>query len=116
MIIRPALFFVRLLSQRQFKRSVVNVSEQIERDRAFGVSNPNTPVWSLERIEPTISEAEEAGLKIMAVNGAAQAAIEAAKNPQLEGQQEPSTPDHAVSGEGVGSGELTSPYPLPPYA
>ena len=28
----------------QFKRSVVNVSEQVERARALGVSNPNTPV------------------------------------------------------------------------
>ena len=68
----------------EFKRSVVNVSEQIERDRALGVSNPNTPVWTRERIEPTIEEAATAGEKIMAVNGATQTAIEAAKNPQLE--------------------------------
>ncbi len=68
----------------QFKRSVVNVSEQVERDRALGVSNPNTPVWTRERIEPTISEAATAGEKIMAVNSAAGTAIEAATNPQLE--------------------------------
>ncbi|MGV2831629.1 hypothetical protein, partial [Myxosarcina sp. GI1(2024)] len=30
----------------QFKRSVVNVSEQVERDRSLGVSSPNTPVWT----------------------------------------------------------------------
>ena len=68
----------------QFKRSVVNVSEQVERDRALGISNPNTPVWTIERIEPTISEAEEAGQKIMAVNSAVGAAIKSATNPQLE--------------------------------
>ncbi len=68
----------------QFKRSVVNVSEQVERARALGVSNPSTPVWTRERIEPSIEEAEEAGEKIMAVNSTSQAAIEAAINPQLE--------------------------------
>ncbi len=68
----------------QFKRSVVNVSEQVERDRALGVSNPNTPVWTRERIEPSIKEAATAGEKIMAVNSAVQMKIEAAKNPQLE--------------------------------
>ena len=49
---------------------MVNVSQQVERDRALGVSNPNTPVWTRERIEPSIEEAAEAGQKIMAVNGA----------------------------------------------
>lgn len=76
----------------QFKRSVVNISEQVERDRALGVSNPNTPVWTRERIEPSIEEAERAGKKIMAVNGATQAVIESAdalanplgQTPQLE--------------------------------
>jgi hypothetical protein len=82
-----------------FKRSVVNVSEQIERDRALGVSNPNTPVWTKERVEPSIEEATKAGDKIMAANGTAEAAtlypcgIEAAKTPQLENKSEPSTPD-----------------------
>ncbi len=84
----------------QFKRSVVNVSEQVERDRALGISNPNTPVWTIERIEPTISEAEEAGKLIMAVNSAVGTAIEAATNPQLESVEplpnqlsSPPTPD-----------------------
>jgi hypothetical protein len=54
----------------QFKRSVINVSEQMERDRALGVSNPNTPIWTRERIEPSIEEAAAAGDKILAVNGA----------------------------------------------
>jgi hypothetical protein len=52
----------------QFKRNVVNVSEQVERDRSLGVINPATPVWSLERIEPSLEEAAAAGEKIMAVN------------------------------------------------
>ena len=77
----------------QFKRSVVNVSEQIERDRTLGVSNPNTPVWTKERVEPSIEEAAAAGDKIMAVNGTAEAAIIAAKTPQLESLSEPSTTD-----------------------
>ncbi|MGK7949641.1 MAG: hypothetical protein AB4368_12825, partial [Xenococcaceae cyanobacterium] len=60
----------------------------------------NTPVWTIERIEPTISEAEEAGQKIMAVNSAVGAAIKSATNPQLESVEpspnqlsEPPTPD-----------------------
>ena len=84
----------------QFKRSVVNVSEQVERDRALGVSNPNTPVWTRERIEPSIKEAATAGEKIMAVNSAVGTAIEAAKNPRLESKEpspnqlsEPPIPD-----------------------
>ncbi len=82
----------------QFKRSLVNVSERVERDLSLGVSNPNTPTWTRERIEPSLSEAAAAGEKIMAVNGNAQNAIEAAKNPQLESKdsspvsQSPSLP------------------------
>jgi hypothetical protein len=79
-----------------FKRSVVNVSEQIERDRDLGVSNPSTPVWTRERIEPSIIEAENAGDKIMAVNGtaqAAQAAIEAAETPKQESLSESAISD-----------------------
>ena len=68
----------------QFKRSVVNVSEQVERDRSLGVSNPNTPVWTRERIEPSVEEAAVAGQKIMAVNGGDRTAIEGTKTPQLE--------------------------------
>ncbi len=71
-----------------FKRSVVNVSEQIERDRDLGVSNPSTPVWTKERVEPSIEEAERAGDKIMAVNGTAQAVIIAAKTPKQESLSE----------------------------
>jgi hypothetical protein len=82
----------------QFKRSVINVSEQMERDRALGVSNPNTPIWTRERIEPSIEEAQIAGDKIRLVNGVTQTAIEAAKTPQLESKSfspaspAPSTP------------------------
>ena len=60
----------------QFKRSVVNVSEQVERDRALGVSSPNTPVWSRERIEPSVEEAAAAGKRLWRANGAVQAVIE----------------------------------------
>ena len=79
----------------QFKRTVVNISEQVERDRALGVSNPNTPVWTRERIEPSVEEAAEAGQKVMAINGSTQASIEAAKSPQIEGskESESSAPD-----------------------
>ncbi|MEL7079043.1 MAG: hypothetical protein AAFY50_19395 [Cyanobacteria bacterium J06648_1] len=70
----------------QFKRSVVNVSQQVERDRALGVSNPHTPVWTRERIEPSIEEAAAAGDTIRSVNGSTQIAIEAVKNPQLKSQ------------------------------
>ena len=69
----------------QFKRSVVNVARTVERDRALGVSNPNTPVWTRERLEPTISEAAVAGEKIMAVNGSASHAIAAVKTPRDTG-------------------------------
>ncbi|MEL6442150.1 MAG: hypothetical protein AAFQ80_23260 [Cyanobacteria bacterium J06621_8] len=70
----------------QFKRSVVNVSQQVERNRALGVRNPNTPVWTRERIEPSIEEAITAGNKIAAANGDVRAAIDAARtNPQLRG-------------------------------
>ena len=73
----------------QFKRNVVNVSEQVERDRALGVSSPNTPVWTRERIEPSIEEAAEAGQKITAANDATQAVIESARTPQLESKDSP---------------------------
>lgn len=77
----------------QFKRSVINVSEQVEKERALGVSNPHTPVWSRERIEPTKEEAATAGKKIMGVNGINQAAIEANNNHQLKSQEESKIPD-----------------------
>ncbi|MGK7957948.1 MAG: hypothetical protein AB4063_22240, partial [Crocosphaera sp.] len=102
----------------QFKRSVVNVADQVERDRALGVSNPHTPVWTRERVEPSISEAAAAGEKIMAVNGTAQVAVEAANNLQLEpdnshqlknqdghqehlSPQESSTPDEVEAGSAL---------------
>ena len=81
---------------------MVNVAETVKRDRALGVNNPNTPVWTRERIEPSVEEAAAAGQKIQhavacksrlatlwaippcAVNGVAQTAIEGVKTPQLE--------------------------------
>ena len=61
---------------------------------------PNTPVWTRERIEPSIEEAAEAGDKIMAVNGDTQAILESAdalanplgKTPQLESKDPPQVP------------------------
>ena len=44
------------------------------RDRALGVSNPNTPVWRRERIEPS-------------------AVIEGVQTSQLESELEPTTSD-----------------------
>ncbi len=68
----------------QFKRSVVNVAETVERDRALGVSNPATPVWTRERVEPSIEEAAVAGEKIMAINNTAPTAITGTTNRVLE--------------------------------
>ena len=73
----------------QFKRSVVNVSEQVERDRALGVTSPNTPVWTRERIEPSVEEAAAAGQNISAVNDACQAVLKPAQTPQLESKDSP---------------------------
>lgn len=71
----------------QFKRSVVNAARQVERDRALGISNPATPVWTKERVEPSIEEARHAGEKIMAMNGNARSAIKSANKPQLESKR-----------------------------
>ena len=71
----------------QFKRSVVNLAKRVESDRALGVTNPATPVWTRERIEPSIDEAVEAGEKIMAVNDSASNAIANVETPRLETQQ-----------------------------
>ena len=68
----------------QFKRSLINVSQEVDRYRALGVSNPHTPIWTRERVEPSLEEAATAGAKIMEVNSSAQAAIEASRKPQLE--------------------------------
>ncbi len=76
----------------QFKRSLINVSSEVDRYRALGVSNPHTPVWTRERIEPSKEEAATAGAKIMGVNSTAIAAIEASRqstNPQLEAGNNP---------------------------
>ena len=75
----------------QFKRSVVNVSEQVERDRSLGVSNPSTPVWTRERIEPSLEEAERAGQKITAVNNPNQGVLESAQLQQLESKDSPTS-------------------------
>lgn len=98
----------------QFKRSVINVAEQVERDRALGVSNPNTPVWTRERIEPSIEEAERAGKKIMAVNGATQAVIESARTPQLESKDSTSVTDVLADAPANPLGNPLGQSPSPP--
>ena len=86
---------------KECKVSLVNAKAQTERDRALGVSNPVTPVWTHERIEPTIEEAAAASMEIKGINQQATAAIagairhrirdgesaeliEAASNPQAQ--------------------------------
>ena len=90
----------------QFKRSVVNVSEQVEKDRALGVSHPSTPVWTKERIEPSIEEAAAAGEKIMAVNGNTQAAIASSTT---ESQSKPPQPALSLKSD-VASFEVPDPW------
>ncbi len=90
----------------QFKRSVVNVSSQVEKDRALGVSHPSTPVWTKERIEPSIEEAAAAGEKIMAVNGNAQAAIASSTT---ESQSKPPQPALSLKSD-VASFEVPDPW------
>ena len=93
----------------QFKRSLINVSEQVERDRALGVSHPHTPVWTRERVEPSKEEAATAGAKIMGVNGTAGAAIEASTNSQLETTNNPQLEGSPKST--VSKSEVTTPDP-----
>lgn len=109
----------------QFKRSVVNVSQQVSRDLSLGVSHPNTPVWTRERVEPTIEEAQRAGQRISAVNGSVtqlQSLTEAKTNPQLDSQAESSSststskldspPDPWTSSNDSQLDELNKPNPL----
>ena len=93
----------------QFKRSVINVSEQVENDRALGVNHPHTPVWTRERVEPSKEEAATAGAKIMGVNSTAQAAIEASSNSQLEAGNNPQLEGSPKST--VSKSEVTTPDP-----
>ncbi|MGK7894576.1 MAG: hypothetical protein AB4372_13365, partial [Xenococcus sp. (in: cyanobacteria)] len=73
----------------QFKRSLINVSQEVDRYRALGISNPHTPIWTRERVEPSLEEAATAGAKIMEVNSEAQKAIAASTNPQLAASNNP---------------------------
>jgi hypothetical protein len=66
----------------EFKRSLVNVSRTVERDRAQGIKNPYTPTWTSERVEPTLEQAQTAGEMIMAVNEANAAALAASDTSQ----------------------------------
>ncbi len=97
----------------QFKRSVINVSESVERDRALGVSHPHTPVWTRERVEPSKEEAATAGAKIMGVNSTAQAAIEASTNPQLEAGNNPQLEGRSDRAPSVESQTSTPEHPHP---
>ena len=100
----------------QFKRSVVNTAEQVERDRALGVSNPNTPVWTRERIEPSVEEAAAAGKLIAAANGDVENAIAATKDPQLKSQNSLPVAHSFISSTSRSSTPSTPPSPEDPWS
>jgi hypothetical protein len=83
---KQAIFF-----WKECKISLGNALDEAERHRKLGVKALPTPLWTKERPEPTIQEAEIAGTKIQQINNSTQASLEAAKNPQIEGKSEPST-------------------------
>lgn len=85
---RQAIFF-----WKECKISLGNALDEAERHRALGVRALPTPLWTKERPEPTLEEAEEAGTKIQQINSSTENALQAAKNRQIEGstgQIEPS--------------------------
>ena len=69
---------------KECKVSLVNAKARTERERALGVSNPVTPTWTHERVEPTIEEAAAASMEIKGIDQQATAAIEAARSPQAQ--------------------------------
>ena len=69
---------------KECKVSLVNAKASTERDRALGVSNPVTPTWTHERVEPTIEEAAAASMEIKGINQQTTMAIEAARSPQAQ--------------------------------
>lgn len=77
---KRAMFF-----WKECKISLGNALHQAERHRDLGVQALPTPLWTKERSEPTLEEAAIAGNKIALINRSTQAAIEATKNPQIEG-------------------------------
>ena len=77
---KRAMFF-----WKECKISLGNVLDEAQRHRNLGVNALSTPLWTKERPEPTLEEAVNAGNKIALINGSTQAAIEAAKNRQIEG-------------------------------
>ena len=86
---RQAIFF-----WKECKISLGNALHEAERHRTLGVKALPTPLWTKERPEPTLEEAEKAGLKIQQINSSTKNAIQAAQNGQIEGsngQIEPST-------------------------
>jgi hypothetical protein len=85
---KQAIFF-----WKECKISLGNALDEAERHRKLGVKALPTPLWTKERPEPTIQEAAIAGTKIQQINSSTQASLEAAKNPQIESQKEPPTPD-----------------------
>jgi hypothetical protein len=85
---KQAIFF-----WKECKISLGNALNEAERHRQLGVKALPTPLWTKERPEPTLAEAAIAGTKIQQINSSTQASIEGARNPQLESQKEPPTPD-----------------------
>ena len=62
---------------KECKITLVNAKARTERERALGVSNPVTPIWTHERVEPTIDEAAAASMEIKGINQQTTKAIEA---------------------------------------
>ena len=69
---------------KECKVSLVNAKARTERERALGVSNPVTPTWTHERVEPTIEEAAAASMEIKGINQQTTMAIEAAISSQAQ--------------------------------
>ena len=77
---QEAIFF-----WKECKIALGNALSEAERHQALGVQALPTPLWTKERPEPTLEEAAIAGMKIQQINDSTKDAIEAAKNPQIEG-------------------------------
>ncbi|NJO96438.1 MAG: hypothetical protein HC764_10785 [Pleurocapsa sp. CRU_1_2] len=85
---KSAMFF-----WKEFKISLGNRWSEAKRQMDLGVINPSTPLWTIERPEPTLEEASTNALKIAQVNNQTKTAIAAVQNRQLEGSTPPNQPN-----------------------
>ena len=79
---------------KRYKRSIVSVSERITRDRANGISNPATPVWTKDRPQPSDEEVLDAVTNIVETNQQSQKSLEAARHQsrKLQGERDLTAP------------------------